>query len=188
MLNLDISGIDADASYAIDTNFGRFTIGGAVTEEIKFDQQIGSGPKFSVLNTTGFNTTFPSVQTQVRGDVGWAFRHFAADVFVNYTGSYQNYSSTTVVPLTLNAQGYPTGGGDKVDAIATVDVHIAYDIPSIWVFSYTKGTQVYADVNNIGNKMPSFYNDFASGGASGYDTFTGNPLGRVVSAGFRAKF
>jgi hypothetical protein len=43
-------------------------------------------------------------------------------------------------------------------------------------------------VNNIGNTMPSFYNNFASGGASGYDTFTGNPLGRVVSAGFRAKF
>jgi hypothetical protein len=45
------------------------------------------------------------------------------------------------------------------------------------------GTQVYLNVDNIGDTEPPFYN-----GASGVDSYGGNILGRVVSVGFRAKF
>jgi iron complex outermembrane receptor protein len=43
--------------------------------------------------------------------------------------------------------------------------------------------QVFGDVSNAFDKDPPFYNN-----ANGYDTFSGNPIGRVIAVGFRAKY
>jgi hypothetical protein len=43
------------------------------------------------------------------------------------------------------------------------------------------GSEVYIDVQNVFYKMPVFFN-----AANGYDTFSGNPIGRVVTLGLRA--
>jgi outer membrane receptor protein involved in Fe transport len=47
--------------------------------------------------------------------------------------------------------------------------------------SFLKKANVYLDVVNIFDKRPPFYNS----GNGGYDTFAGNPLGRVVTIGLR---
>jgi iron complex outermembrane receptor protein len=179
ILNLTIQGIDADFNYR-HSFFGDSTLrlGGSVTYFTKFDQNILGGPTFSVLNTTGFNSTFPSIQTQGRANVGLDFGNLTADAFVNYVGSYKNWSATSVTPV-VTANGFPASGGDTVAATTTLDLNLTYKLNR-----FTKGgTQLYVDVTNAFDARPSFYNS-----ANGYDAYAGNIIGRVVSVGFRTKF
>ena len=44
------------------------------------------------------------------------------------------------------------------------------------------GSQVYVDITNLFDQAPAFYN-----GSSGYDSFTGDPTGRVITVGLRFK-
>jgi iron complex outermembrane recepter protein len=179
LLNLYTRGIDADLRYRLPTEgLGTFRLGASVTHFTKFDQSIKGSPRFSVLNTTGFNNTFPSIQTQGRLNLGWDFGPFSADAFLNIVGSYNNISSTTVTPVTRDANGNPAGGGDEVSGTQILDLHLAYNLNA----RRFSGSQVYVDASNVLDKDPAFYNI-----ANGYDNYAGNVLGRVVSVGFRLK-
>jgi hypothetical protein len=46
-----------------------------------------------------------------------------------------------------------------------------------------RGTRFFMNVTNIANSAPAFYNS-----AIGYNNFVGNPIGRVIAFGFRAKW
>lgn len=180
VVNLDIRGLDLSLNYDIRTqNDGTFTIGASATRFLKFNQNIGGGPWFSVLNTTGFNETFPSIQTQARFSLGWASPDgLSLDVFGNYIGKYSNWSSSTVAPLTRDANGNPNGGGDPVRAQMNVDLNIAYKFnPG----ALAKDAQIFLDVTNLFDKRPPFYNN-----ANGYDQYGGSPIGRVATIGFRS--
>jgi iron complex outermembrane receptor protein len=178
-LDLYVQGVDADARYDIPTDkFGIYRVGGSVTYFTKFNQNIAGGPNFSVLNTTGFNNTFPSIQLQGRGDVGWDLAPFSTDMFVNFVGSYKNWSSTAINPV-VTVNGVPTGGGDKVSPTITLDLHGAYNFGGTGRLG---ASQIYLDVTNLLNSRPAFYNS-----TFGYDTYAGNIIGRLVSAGFRIK-
>lgn len=181
-LNLWVEGVDFDVAYAFDTSLGRLTVDALGSYKTKFDQQVGTGGAiFSVLNTTGFNTTFPSIQLETRASVSWESTFgLSATVFWNHSGSYHNWSGTTVTPITRDAGGNPVGGGDKVRAQDTFDLHAAYDFPGE---GWEKGAQVYVDVQNVFDRDPPFYNN-----VNGFDTFSGNPIGRIVSVGARKRF
>jgi iron complex outermembrane receptor protein len=69
--NLEANGIDGDLSYQFRTDIGTFLMGVAVSHKLKMDQQFGTGGEtFSVLNTIGINTTFPSNRTAGRLNLG----------------------------------------------------------------------------------------------------------------------
>jgi iron complex outermembrane receptor protein len=113
------------------------------------------------------------------------------DLFWNHTSAYHNWSGTTVTPIQRNSAGFPIGGGDTVAANDTFDGHIAYDFQG--KNSWTSGVQVYLDVQNMFDKAPPFYNTGSYPGAgavvtSGYDSYAGNPIGRVISIGAHKKF
>ncbi|HEX3842967.1 MAG TPA: TonB-dependent receptor, partial [Steroidobacteraceae bacterium] len=176
LLNLYTQGIDTDLHYAIPTaTLGTVRLGVDLTQFLRFDQSIKGGPKFSVLNTTGFNNTFPSIETQGRADLGWDFRAISADLFLDYVGAYRNWSSTSVSPV-LEKNGVPVGGGDHVAATELIDLHVSYD------FDLLGGAQVFVDVTNLFNRDPVFYNS-----TNGYDPYTGDVLGRVSTLGIRVK-
>lgn len=179
VLNLDVSGVDLDASYTQSTSFGRFSVGNAFTYLTRFDQQIGTGKTFSILNSSGYNLTFPSIRLTGRASFGWELGDFSFDAFMNYVGSYRNYGGTTVAPVTRDAVGNPTGGGDKVKSNQTFDFHLSYTIPT----ERLEKAQIYVDVSNAFDRKPSFFNS-----ANGYDNYAGNPIMRVVSVGVRAAF
>jgi iron complex outermembrane receptor protein len=179
VLNLKVQGIDADVRYSRSADWGSYSVGAAMSLKTKFDQNFGGGPTFSVLNTTGFNGTFPSIRLDLRGDVGVKVGDFAADLFVNHTGGYRNFSGNAITPV-VSVGGVPTGaGGDPVKAYTTFDTHLAYTLPEGWM----KDGEVFLDVQNLFNVKPPFYNN-----AQGYDTFAGNPILRVVSVGVRTRF
>jgi iron complex outermembrane receptor protein len=133
-----------------------------------------------VINTTGFNTTFPSIRLNSRVGVTWDSTFgLSANLFWNHTGSYRNWSGTTVTPIT-RVNGVPTGGGDKVKAGNFFDLHVGYEFEGEGL---TDGLELFVDVNNLFDKDPPFYNS-----NNGYDTFSGNPLGRLTTLGVRKRW
>ena len=188
-LNLTVEGIDASVNYRTTIgSMGTFTIGTALTYFTKFKQNFAGGTDFSILNTSGYNTTFPSIQFKNRAQLGWELGGFSADLFWNHVGGYRNWINTSVAPLTFDSSGNPNGGGDHVKADNNFDLHVQYTLTSNGMFN---GWQAYVDVKNIFNTNPPFYNGNTAGiigGAFGYNGFVSNPLGRVTSVGLRAKF
>jgi len=182
--NVSTQGIDANVNYVLSTDdFGTFNAGGALTEFLRFKQHLAGGQAFySILNTTGANSTFGAVQTQVRLHFGWELEPFGVDLYDNFVGSYRNWSSSSVAPILTRADSAPIGGGDKVPASHVVELNVRYTLPNdgLWGVSALSGAQVYVDVTNLFDKAPAFYN-----GATGYDGLTGDPTGRVVTAGVR---
>ena len=180
-LNLNVSGIDASVSYTVHAGrAGTFVIGDAFTYFTKFDQSYGAdGVYYSVLNTTGANGVFPSVQLQMRANLSWQMGGLNANLFMNYTGHYKNWSSSAVTPVTLNSQNNPNGGGDRVSANATFDANVAYTFSG----GFLDGQVISLNVRNIFDRQPPFYNS-----SSGYDSYVANVLGRQVSVGLQLKF
>jgi iron complex outermembrane receptor protein len=190
--NLNATGVDAEVSYRFKTGVGDFNTGVSVSRKLKMDQQFGDdGVAFSVLNTIGINTTFPSNKMAARASLGWKRNSWSADTFINYSGSYLNWGSTAstgnaawnVIRATNPVTGaalYPIGGGQPVSAQTTVDLHVGYDFAGE---GSMKGVKVFLDGSNIFNKDPPFVNT-----AAGYDTFNANPIGRVMTVGVSKKW
>ena len=59
-----------------------------------------------------------------------------------------------------------------------VDLHIGYNLGG----NLLRDSQLYVDASNLFDKEPAFYNS-----TNGYDGYSGNVLGRVLSVGFRLK-
>jgi iron complex outermembrane receptor protein len=179
---INAAGIDFNAEYQIETDYGMFKIGDSLTEFTEFDYHAGAGsPPGSILNTAGFTTTFPSIQTRMRANFGWSNDIMSADVFVNFTGSYHDWSGDTA--LTFDANNNPNGGGRVVKSNTTVDLHFAYNFPS----GMFGGDQIWFDTKNLFDTDPPFVNNNLAGGI-GYDGFVSSPLGRVTSVGLDVKW
>lgn len=186
VLNLNIEGFDVVANYDFDTEFGHFRIGEAFTQFINFDQNFAGSAGFSILNTSGLNSTFPSIALQSRTTFAWSNDALELTAFVNFTGSYWNAGNFTVHPLLSDANGNFAGGGDKVSSNTTLDLHAAYNFEG----GMFGGDQIYIDIKNAFDTDPPFYN-YANRGDTlsnnGYNPFVSNPIGRIISAGVRAK-
>ena len=187
VLNLNVAGLDVEVMYHLATErAGNFTFDISGTRKTRFEQWFGAdGTHFSVLGTAGFNTTFPSLKMEGRTNLAWSKGPFNAVVGVNYEGSYIWWGSGVVNPIVRNASGVPVGGGDKVSAFTTVDLHAAYTFEKL---AGMHKANFYVDVTNLFDKNPPFVNTATVNGAVGYDSFSANPLGRVVSIGLRTKF
>jgi len=189
-LNLSIEGVDAQFDYTHSLGERanmRFGVNG--TYFTKYDQHFGGNPTFSVLNTSGFNGVFPSIQFKSRAYVGMDVGKLSADLFWNHIGSYKNWSGSTVNPRTLDANGNPNGGGDTVDATNTFDLHLAYKVKDGG--KTITGMLLSLDVRNVTDEDPPFFNGNQGGfmgGAWGYDNYTANPVGRLVTLGVRTSF
>jgi iron complex outermembrane receptor protein len=179
--NLDANGIDVEAGYRFETGLGNFDVGLAVSRKLKMDQQFGTGGEvFSVLNTIGINTTFPSNKMAGRANIGWRRNALSADVFVNYAGSYLNWNGSAPFPLIRNAAFSPIGGGQPIESYTTVDLHLGYNFANEGLL---EGTSVFLDANNVTDEDPPFVN-----APLGFDGFNANPIGRVVTVGIGKKW
>jgi iron complex outermembrane receptor protein len=168
--NLDASGLDLDARYSIPSRWGDWTLGAAVSEKLKFEQQYGEGtPYLSRLNTAGINATFSSIRFMGRGMLGWSLENWAANLFVNHTGAYWNRTSAAV------AVSGPRG--QRVASYTTIDAHLAYGIKA---GGWLSDTELFADASNLFDRNPPFANV-----PGGYNLQDANPIGRVVSLGVR---
>jgi iron complex outermembrane receptor protein len=188
-LNLSIEGIDAqfDIAFKLGDKV-RARAGTSGTYFTKYDQNFGTNPKFSVLNTSGFNGVFSSIQFKARTNAGVDVGDLSADLYWNHIGDYKNWSGNTIVPLTRDANGNPNGGGDTVKATNTFDLHLAYKLS---LGGTVEDMSLSLDVRNLTDEDPSFFNGNQGGfmgGAWGYDNYTANPVGRLITLGVRTNF
>jgi iron complex outermembrane recepter protein len=180
-LNLQGDGIDYEIGYVFDSAVGQFSADLAGTEKLKMMQQFGEGGEwFSILNTSGFNTTFPSNKTAARLDLGWKQNGISVDWITNYAGSYLNWNGSAPYPLVRDAAFSPIGGGQPVSAWTTFDLRLAYDFGKSGPMSNAVASVTAV---NIANKEPPFFN-----AAIGYDTFNANPIGRIIFLGITKKW
>ncbi len=188
-LNLSIEGIDGQIDWGF--NMGekvRARVGASGSYFTKYDQNFGDTPTFSVLNTSGFNGVFPSIRFKGRAWAGVETAKFSADLFWNHTGSYRNWSGSTIEPLTRDENGNPNGGGDVVEATNTFDLHLGYNVGFGETF---KDVGLALDIKNLTDEDPSFYNGNLGGfmgGAWGYDNYNANPVGRLITLAVRMNF
>ncbi len=184
--NLRAQGLDIAINYDFDTDFGHFGLGTAITEFLQYDISFGypvEGPVYSLLNTDGQTSQFPEIQHQSRSTIGWSLGPWSVDLFMNFTGSYRNWA-TPAIPLTRDANGNPSGGGDPVKAYATFDIHAAYDFED----GILAGDQIYITMNNFTDAHPPFYNSQGQASITGTDDLVTNLVGRLTTVGIRAKF
>ena len=187
VLDLTIHGIDANASYVFDTSYGQFHVGTGFTQFLKFDEALLGGTSFSVLGTSAFNSTFPSVAMQSRSNLGWSDDVISVDAFMNWTSAYRNIGATAAHPPTADANGALVVGGDHVNANVTFDLHASYRFEAGWL----GGDEFFIDVKNVFDKEPPFYNYAVpsnTNSSNGINTFVSNPIGRLISVGLRAVF
>jgi iron complex outermembrane recepter protein len=164
------------------------------TDFLAFDESLGSGPQFSVLNTSGYNTTFPSIGLQARLSLPWGLDAFSAALVTRYVGAYRNWSSGTINPVIVSGAGVPVAGGDPVKANLTFDTHFGYDLGE--VDGQLSRSQLYVDVSNILGSDPPFYNtspvgntnNASNSATTGFDAYGASNLGRVISIGFRMRY
>ncbi len=180
-LNLKADGIDADIDYIHGLGRGDFSADLAGTVKLKMMQQFGSGGEwFNILNTSGFNTTFPSNKLAARLNLGYKVQGLSMNLIGNYAGSYYNWNGSAPYALKRDALFSPIGGGQGVKAFTTIDLHGAYNFGSSGLLS---DTEVSLTVTNLLNRDPPFFN-----AAIGYDTFNANPIGRLVMLGVSKKW
>ena len=180
-LNLNVSGIDASVSYTIHAGgAGTFVIGDAFTYFTKFDQSLRCGryllqrpEHHRCQRRVPFGTASNARQPRL------AARRAERQPIHELHRQVQELVVERRQSGHVNAQNNPSGGGDRVKANATFDANIAYTFKG----GFLDGQVVSLNVRNIFNRRPPFYN-----GASGYDSYVANVLGRQVSAGLQLKF
>jgi iron complex outermembrane receptor protein len=181
-LNLRSDGIDEEASYRFDTPAGQFSADLTGSLKLRMQQQFGSGGEwFSILNTSGFNTTFPSNRLGARLDLGWKLSGLSAHVITNYQGSYVNWNGSAPYPLIRDAAFSPIGGGQQVASYTTFDIFLSYHIGVDG--GVLSNSEIDLVGSNVLNRDPPFFNT-----ALGYDVFNANPIGRLFSLGVSKKF
>jgi len=117
-----------------------------------------------------------------------ALRQHHRVVVLSLIGDYRNWGGSTIQPLTRDANGNPSGGGDQVDATNTFDLHFAYKLE---INKTIEDLSLSLDVRNLTDEDPPFFNGNQGGfmgGAWGYDNYTANPVGRLITLGVRTNF
>ena len=176
---VEVEGIDFDMRYRHRYDWGSLRGGVSGSYKTKFDQSTGKGePSFSILNKNRFISTFPSIQTELRLELGAEVGPLKATAFANYTGGYTYWGNSALNPVT-SENGIPNGGGDKIGSYTSVSLNLQYALRDL----LPGDTSIFVDVDNLFDKDPPFVNF-----ANGYDNFVASPLGRVITAGVRAQF
>jgi len=172
-IDLESKGIDSTESYVRSTPVGTFSADLQWSLNLKMAERFGdSGAWFDVLNTDGFNTTFPTMRLGATLDLGWARSAYSVHLITNYEGSYSNWNGAGPFPLKRNAQFQPIGGGQPIPSLTTLNAFLSYAPPKD---SRLHGAAFTLTVDNLFNTSPPFYNS-----PFGYDPNAANPIGREV--------
>jgi iron complex outermembrane receptor protein len=181
-VTFQVDGLDAEAGYRYETDFGTLSVDDSLSQALRFDEGFCKACKatvlFNVLNTDGVNALDPSIGIQNRMDLGWAMNGIRADLFVNWTSGYRDVASP-VNPIMTDSVGRLVGGGDHVNAYVQYDAHLSYSFDTSW----TGADMIGLTVKNVFNSPPPYWN-----ATTGYDPVVANPLGRTFTLNLTAKF
>ncbi|QJU59282.1 TonB-dependent receptor [Sphingomonas sp. AP4-R1] len=172
--NVKQSGLDFTANYTLQTDLGKFTIGGNYSKILNLKKNLTStGPLFDALDTYGFQ-----VSNRGRGNIGYSRGGFTANVYANYIGSYLNNATITVAGVKLP--------DSKVPAWTTFDLSLSYRMPDD-ASGVLEGTRFSLNVQNFTDKAPPIVL-VGTVGTTGVDTNNHNIFGRIWTFEITKKF
>jgi len=156
-------GLDFQANYMTDSSIGRWNLGLNVTKILNQKlQTVVGGKKQDVLDTYYY-----PVSLRGRAQIGWSLGRVAANLFVNYVGSYTN-----TIPLSGQPQS-------KVPSWTTADMGITYSVPPGG--SALGGLRLAVNVQNLTNEDPPLVLTQSGTSYSAFDASNASIYGRTVS-------
>ena len=194
-INLEANGIDMQTHYIYPTdNYGTFqtVVTGAWTTRYDLAGSIGA-PYQSYMNGHQNASVLHNLAFTGRAQLGWTMDPFEVDLFVNFANPYWYPNTTSRVPTGLRPAVGAIGSVvyEKVPSTQTVDLNASWSVPADMFYGFGQGLKLTFNVVNILNSDPPFL-DTPSGGSNstqtGYDTWQGNPLGRVAKIGLEKKW
>ena len=162
------SGIDLAAQYTMKAGDGTLLFGVNGTYVLNRDQQVTRNA--DEIDTA--DTIFNPPSWRARTYVGWQQEGLAANLFVNYTDSYQDNRATT--PLSMR----------EVDAYVTVDARVAYDFSARFSSGFLSGFSVALSAQNLADEDPPRTAISSSGFDAGFDPTNASPIGRLIALEF----
>lgn len=144
--NVETDGIDFDATWGFGTGIGDFTLNGAVSYVLSYEEEVIPGE--GMRDVLGYvNDSQNSGTPEMRGNFGvnWSYQ----DVFAGVTAYYiDSFKACTAPPAGLPDS--ESGAGDcsrKIDSFTTIDLQLGYNLP--W-----NGTVTIGGRNITGEEPP----------------------------------
>lgn len=157
----DQEGLDLSLDYGFDSPIGRWTLGGMLTIVLKETAQyVEDTPAVSRLDTLGYPNSLRG-----RGSLGWTNGAWAANLFMNYVGSYEN-----TTPLNSSVS-------TDIGAWTTFDGGFSYSFgDDQW--GGLAGMRVSLNIQNLFDRDPPLV---LTNGYASYDPQQANILGRILT-------
>jgi outer membrane receptor protein involved in Fe transport len=169
---IQVEGVDFDASVRFDVGPGELVLSGSGTWMLKYD--VGPTVFEGVFMAAGYDALGWLNETRVTGALPKFKAYGRADYsFGNQSlGAGVRFLSSFLDDRNIFTAASPLG--KKIDEQTLIDVTYVLRLET-WTLSAT--------VNNLFDSDPAFVR-----AVPGYDTFTGDPLGRVFKLGVRKRF
>jgi len=163
--SLRVRGIDASATYAFETDLGRFEASLSASHLLQFDRRSNpSSPGEQLLNTI-----YNPIDWRVRAGLSWSAGPWRASGFANYLGGYDDTISNP---------------DREIDAWTTFDARLGISLSNAET-SGSPRTELAFNISNLFDEEPPFAN---SSEGFAYDNRNASPLGRFVSIEVRRRW
>ncbi|MEJ0025927.1 MAG: TonB-dependent receptor [Rhizomicrobium sp.] len=159
---VQLSGLNLDTHYQIDSTIGQFRIAGDATYFLAYQEMIT--PSATAAPGAGIVYSPPRLRGKI--NVGWFKDSWSANARLNYTGSERN-------PTDPSCQN-----SCPVGSWTTIDLSASYAFQDIPKAAFLDGTRLNISVANVFDSAPPYV--FNAAGIN-YDPVNANPLGRTFS-------
>jgi outer membrane receptor protein involved in Fe transport len=155
----NMSGLDIQLNYGIESNAGRFDLGlnGSYLFEIN-QALLSTLPSLDIVSTVS-----NPVDLRARGSLSWSKGHWGMSGFLNYTDSYTDDSSDPQ---------------RSIDSWATVDFQLTYDTQQDGTSQWLDNLRLSLSVQNLFDEDPPFVNRV---GGTGFDPANASVFGRAIT-------
>ncbi|TCM14596.1 iron complex outermembrane receptor protein [Novosphingobium sp. PhB165] len=162
----DLSGIDFDASYVLDTSFASFDA--RIAGNIRLKQDTKASPTAALVD----DLMYGMPKTKFTASLGTTIDKLRAQVTLYHVSGFERAD-----------KGQPSAFGQtRLGAFDTVDLYFRYNFAGTGV---TDGLALSLNVKNVLNEVPPVYKNV---GQNGYDPSNAFTLGRVFQLGVEKSF
>lgn len=167
---LNTSGLDINVSYSFDTRYGQWRVGGSGQYVFEYlNSIVPTQPAQDLVNQ--FSAVGVPMRFKGRADFGWAMGGWSANLFVNYTNSYNLPRSA--IPAAAPSTYL------KVKSYTTVDATVNYRMED-GLHGFGKGLNLQVGVTNLFDaQAPLMINNGTV--PLLFDNSNASPIGRMVS-------
>ena len=168
---VDASGLDIEATYSFDTEFGQASVGINTARMLNYEIPNGTGGMRDVVglfNHDNFARSMPETKSVITAKLNNGDHTFAA--FIRMVSEYE---TTRALTASATAAGFTS----DIDSFTTVDVKYSYDLDM-----GGNDIKISAGINNVADEMAPIVYDAAN---FSYDPKHHDPRGRMVYLGIK---